>query len=107
MFTKLMKDEAGFVVSSELVLIATVLVLGLIVGLTSLRNSVTAELADLAASIGSISQDYSYSAITGHSSSVAGSVFTDNFDFCEAATGSATLVDNVCISVVEAGTQGE
>ena len=108
MFTKLMKDEAGFVVSSELVLIATVLVLGLIVGLTSLRNSVTAELADLAASIGNISQDYSYSAITGHSSSVAGSVFMDNNDFCELATaGADALSDNVCVSVVEAGTSGE
>jgi hypothetical protein len=99
MFTKLLKDEAGFVVSSELVLIATVLVLGLIVGLTSLRNSITAELADLAASIGAISQEYSYSSITGHSASVAGSTFTDNFDFCETAVGAGTGIDNACVDV--------
>jgi Flp pilus assembly pilin Flp len=98
MFTKLMNDEAGFVVSSELVLIATVLVLGLIVGLTSLRNSVTGELADLAAAIGNISQSYSFSAVTGHTSSVAGTSFADATDFCESVLGT-TNVDNVCISV--------
>jgi Flp pilus assembly pilin Flp len=101
MFTKLMNDEAGFVVSSELVLIATVLVLGLIVGLTSLRNSVTGELADLAAAIGNISQSYSFSAITGHSSSVAGTSFADVADFCETALGVAGG-DNVCIDVNQA-----
>jgi Flp pilus assembly pilin Flp len=104
MFKKLMNDEAGFVVSSELVLIATILVLGLIVGLTSLRNSITAELADLAAAIGNISQSYSFSAITGHSSSVAGTSFLDAADFCETAIATSGG-DNVCISVVEnAGT---
>ena len=108
MFAKFMKDEAGFVVSSELVLIATMLVLGLIVGLSSLRNSITAELADLAASIGNISQEYSYSSITGHSSSVAGSIFIDNNDFCELATaGAVALTDNVCIAVDVTATTGE
>ena len=40
MFRKLWKDEAGFIVSAELVLVATMLVIGMIVGLTVVRNQV-------------------------------------------------------------------
>jgi len=102
MFTKLLKDEAGFVVSSELVLIATMLVLGLIVGLSAVRQAISQELADLATAIGRISQDYSYSGITGHSASVAGSIFTDENDFCEDAADSTDGATNACMSVVTA-----
>ena len=77
MFNKFMADEAGFVVSSELVLIATMLVLGLLVGMNTLRNSITSELDDVADAIGNINQDYSYAGITGHSASVAGTIFDD------------------------------
>jgi Flp pilus assembly pilin Flp len=83
MFQKFMSDEAGFIVSSELVLIATMVVLGLLVGLNTLRNSITSELNDVADAIGNINQDYSYSGLTGHSASVAGTVFDDVEDFCE------------------------
>ncbi|MDA1213417.1 MAG: hypothetical protein O2955_12950 [Planctomycetota bacterium] len=80
---KLWSDDAGFVVTSELILVGTVLVIGLTIGLTSLRDQVVQELADLAISIGSVNESYSYSGITGHTSSVAGSIFEDNFDYCE------------------------
>ena len=83
MFRKFISDEAGFIVSSELVLIATMLVLGLLVGLNTLRNSITGELDDIADAIGNINQDYSYAGIVGHSASVAGTVFDDVEDFCE------------------------
>ena len=83
MLKQFMVDEAGFVVSSELVLIATMLVLGLLVGLNTLRNSITGELNDVADAIGNINQDYSYAGITGHSASVAGTIFDDVEDFCE------------------------
>ena len=83
MFHKFMSDEAGFVVSSELVLIATMLVLGLLVGLNTLRNSITSELDDISDAIGNINQDYSYAGVTGHSASVAGTIFDDVEDFCE------------------------
>ena len=67
MFQKFILDESGFIVSSEMVLIATMLVLGLLVGLNTLRNSITSELDDIADAIGNINQDYSYSGLTGHS----------------------------------------
>ena len=46
--------------SAELVLVATMLVIGMIVGLTSLRNQVVQELADLGAALCMISQGYEY-----------------------------------------------
>jgi len=80
---RLWADEAGFVVSSELVLVGTMLVLGMIVGLTSLRNQVVQELGDLAVAIGNIEQSYQYSSVVGHTAVTAGSQFTDNDDYCD------------------------
>lgn len=105
MFQQFWNDENGFVVSTELVLIATVLVLGMIVGLTTLRDQVIAELADVAAAFSNSNQSYSFSGITGHSSSTSGSIFNDNLDFCDQDTGTAGS-DNHCISIVVAEAEG-
>lgn len=83
MLHRIWKDEAGFVVSTELVLIATILVIGLVVGLATVRDQVVQELGDLALAIGNVNQSYEYSGVTGHTSATAGSEFLDNQDFCE------------------------
>ena len=80
---RLWTDEAGFVVSTELVLVATILVIGMVVGLATVRDAVVQELADVAAAIGSVNQSYEYSTVTGHTSATAGSQFQDNTDFCD------------------------
>ena len=72
MLSTLLKDESGFVVSTELILIATILVIGMIVGLTTLRDQVVTELSDVADAISALDQSYAYSDITGHASSTAG-----------------------------------
>lgn len=82
-FTQFWADERGFVVSSELVLIATIVVIGLLAGLTTLRDQVALEMGDVANSIGNVKQSFSFSGVVGHSSSVAGSSFSDQSDFCE------------------------
>lgn len=82
---QLLNDEAGFVVSSELVLIGTILVIGMITGLTTLRDGVIQELVDLSRAIGSVQQTYQYNTVTAHTSSTNGSTFTDKNDYCEAA----------------------
>ncbi|WP_339683578.1 hypothetical protein [Gimesia maris] len=105
MFQQFWNDENGFVVSTELVLIATVLVLGMIVGLTTLRDQVIAELADVAAAFSNSNQSYSFSGITGHSSSTSGSVFNDNLDFCDQDTITAGQ-DNHCINIIAAEAEG-
>jgi len=87
-------DEAGFVVSSELVLVATMLVIGLCVGLTSLRNQVVQELVDTGAAIGMFSQGYEYTGTikTGFAQT-DGSGWDDLLDECQAATGADVTLE--------------
>ncbi|WDI40795.1 Flp family type IVb pilin [Bremerella sp. P1] len=56
---KIWNDERGFVNSMELILIATLAVLGLIVGLVTFRDAVMQELADTGAAVGQFNQSYS------------------------------------------------
>ncbi len=94
-------DEAGFIVSSELILIATVLVIGLLAGLVTIRDQVVQELGDVADAISEINQSYSFSGVTGHASSTAGTFFEDIRDFCEAAGTSdqSTGAEPQCIEI--------
>lgn len=89
LLSRLWSDDAGFVVSTELVLVATLLVVGVTIGQVTLRDTVIAELADTSDMINNINQSYSYSSVTGHSSSVAGSSMNDVQDFCETGTDGA------------------
>ena len=54
----LWKEDRGFVVSAELVLIATIVVLALVVGLSVVRTAITAELVDVANAFGSSNQSF-------------------------------------------------
>ena len=99
MLHRIWKDEAGFVVSTELVLIATILVIGLIVGLTTVRDQVVQELGDLAMAIGNVNQSYTYNGVTGHTSATDGSTFNDEPDFCEQTPVDPTEAEPACISV--------
>jgi hypothetical protein len=87
---RLWNDEAGFIVSMELMIIATILVLGMIVGLAAIREQLVQELADVAEAISEFDQSFSYSAISGHAASTAGADFTDALDFCDLADAGAT-----------------
>ena len=100
MFNELLSDENGFIVSSELILIATILVIALVVGLQTIRDAVLQELGDVGAAIGSISQDYSYSGATGHASSINGSQYVDDTDFCEVSTANSKNCIGVGIALV-------
>jgi hypothetical protein len=61
----------------EFILTATILVLGLAVGLTTLRNAITAELAELSNAILAISQGFTVSGLSGCCSEVQGSATID------------------------------
>ncbi len=85
----LWNDEAGVILSAELVLIATILVLGMIVGLVELQCSIVAELSDLGSAFGNLNQSYS---ISGFASSkgdnqfkarTSGAAYTDLADTCD------------------------
>ena len=81
----LWKDEAGFIVSAELVLIATVAVLAMVVGLSEVANAVNQELEDVASAFGSVNQSFRYQGLTGHGGSLGGACFEDRIDFCDSA----------------------
>jgi len=55
------KDEDGFIVSAELVLIGTIAVLSMVVGLTTVSRSINHELSDIATAFDSVNQDNGYS----------------------------------------------
>jgi hypothetical protein len=56
---RLWKDEGGFVVSAELVLVASVAILAMIVGLAAYRDAIIDELADNGKAINALNQSYS------------------------------------------------
>ena len=86
-FYRLWSEEVGAVVSAEIMLVATILVLGVIVGLKSVRDSVVTELADVAQAIANIDQSFCYSGTKGHGAHSGGGEFKDKADFCDTRHG--------------------
>ena len=93
----LWNDEAGFVVSIELILLASIAVVGLIAGMSAVRDATVSELSDVAGAVQDINQSYVYYGVTGHSASTAGSDYIDGLDHCDLAEDVAGLADN-CIT---------
>lgn len=89
MLNKLWNDETGAIVSAEIVLVATILVIGMIVGLKSVRDGVVTELADVGQAFSQFNQSYSYSQVEGHVAGTAGGVFVDAADFCDGEDSTA------------------
>lgn len=85
LFTKLWNDEAGFVVSAELILISTIAVLSMVVGLSEVAYGVVQELEDTGSAFGAVNQSFRYTGLAGHAGSSGGTCFTDLVDFCDAA----------------------
>ena len=83
MLKRLWSEEVGAIVSAEIMLVATILVIGMIVGLKSVRDSVVTELADVAQAFANVSQSYSYSGVAGHHAFSGAGSFTDASDFCD------------------------
>ncbi|GEM_PF-5799551 len=52
------RNDDGFIVSAELVLIATIVVLALVVGLSAVRTSIVSELVDIANAFGHANQSH-------------------------------------------------
>ena len=76
-------EEVGAIVSAEVMLAGTILVLGVIVGLKSVRDSVATELADVGQAFSNVNQSYCYSGTSGHAASSGGGHYQDQSDFCD------------------------
>jgi len=84
LFIRFYNDEAGFIVSSELVLVCTVTVLSLCVGLSEVASGVNQELEDLGCAFGSLNQSFCMSGFTNNKGGMsAGSRFNDQVDQCD------------------------
>src|SRR6478609_1744686 len=79
----LWNDEAGFIVSAELVLVSTIAVLAMVVGLSEVAINVNNELEDVGSAFGSINQTFCFQGIKGCQGYVGGSEFRDNIDNCD------------------------
>ena len=96
---QLWTDEHGFVASTDLLLISTILVLGTIVGLVSLRDQVVQEFGDLGGAIGQLNQSYNVEAVSTDAGDAAGSSYEDLSDFCEAEDEAGQASGNISVVV--------
>ena len=72
MLKTLWNDESGVILSAEIVLVGTILVLGMIVGLVELQCAIIGELSDLSSAFGNFDQSYQ---LSGFASSKGGGQF--------------------------------
>jgi uncharacterized membrane protein len=91
---RLWNDQDGFVITTELLLIVTILVIGLIVGMVVVRDAVIQELGDVAAAIGALDQSYQYNGTTSACATqgalTSGGQFVDATDVCDAPADNST-----------------
>jgi len=59
LLAKCWSDDAGAVIATEFLFLATILVVGLVSGLTAVRNAVNSEMTELANSILALNHGYS------------------------------------------------
>lgn len=78
----MVKKQGGFVLTTELVMIVTVMVTGMIIGLVTMRDAVTAEMEDVAEAIGHLDQSYAFDGLRNAelTAAVEGSGFVDGAD---------------------------
>jgi hypothetical protein len=98
MMLKLWKDDCGALIATEWLFVATILVLGVIVGLVGVRNFVNAGLQEFANAVGALNQSYSFCGLTGCCSSVAGSHAMDTPQ-TRGLTSIGTAATNISVPV--------
>lgn len=98
---QLWQDEAGVIVSTEIILVLMILVFGLIAGMVSLRDAVTQELGDTGVMVNKLDQSYSFSGNQNTAATVnaltpastyADSVDVNNLDATGVAPAGLSLV---------------
>ncbi len=102
MLNKLWNDEVGAILSAEIVLVGTILVLGMLVGLVELQCSIVDELNDLGEAFGALNQSYTIAGSAsfkpdGTPKAIAyGSHFFDTIDSCDGNECAIVCVAPTC-----------
>ncbi|HAG40982.1 MAG TPA: hypothetical protein DCL33_13970, partial [Pseudoalteromonas sp.] len=88
------KKQQGFVLTSELIILSTSMVAALVIGLSTLRDSVTSELEDVAEAIGSLDQSYVFDGMINAegTAEISGSGYVDAVDVYAGDGSSFTFV---------------
>ena len=100
MIKNFLNDENGVIVSAEIVLVATILVLGMVVGLAELQSAIVGELSDVASAFGNVDQSFStsgfisYKASGGVKSRTYGASYYDNVDVCDCDSNLEIVCDD-------------
>ena len=107
---RLWADQAGSVHSAEVMLVMTMLCVGMLVGMKSLRDSTVTEFADMAQALANLNQSYSLPAAPPVGA--AESSFDDEEDFCDQAADNDTATAGskcvtVCITAYTLASGGE
>ncbi len=87
---RLWDDDDGFVVSTEVVFLFTIVVLGLIVGWNAIRDSVFSELADIANAFQAVDQSYT---LTGLRSSCVSTALTEGSGLLDPVVDALDVTD--------------
>lgn len=77
LFARLWNDDAGALIAIEFLFVATILIIGIIVGLVAVRQAVNAELIELGNAILALSQGFVISGVSGCCAFVDGSQAID------------------------------
>ena len=86
MLRKLWLDEGGAVITPEITLLGTIIVLAVAVAMHGAADAINTELADTGGAIGNLDQTYTISTSIGHAAAKDGWSFTDAPDFCDGTT---------------------
>ena len=90
--SRMWNDDAGYIISTEMLLIFVILVLGLIVGWANLRMAIVNEFTESANAILAINQSFTISALSGCSGTSGGSNSTDTPGSTTVIASAATVV---------------
>jgi hypothetical protein len=85
MWIRVWNDEGGAILSAELILLMTMLVIGLIAGLHAVQTAAVTELSDVGQALGNLSQSYGF---TGFA---ANGAFTNTVNGVNSATTNGPL----------------
>ncbi len=109
---RLAADQRGALASVEMILMGTIVMLGMIVGLSTWRDAVVQELGDSAAAVSELNQGYRYDRNTiskyyrtddgGYVrvyATVDGSTYIDRRDFCQATVTDPSGQPAMCITL--------
>lgn len=99
-------DQFGFVFSIELLLLGTVVVIGLIVGHTAVRDALNCELSDIGGALQDLNQSYEYSVQNSDGSTIEAS-FVDTLDFGDEPGDPVGAADNCVVFNVEPADEAE